>query len=100
MTSLDPRRVCTVCRIIPGEQTIMAMTKFIYSSEYFPSRNRFSRDDAFPRAVRGPVDFFALRRLAASRAGARVGDFRSDMAGPTFPNPSIVYYNATLVKYN
>jgi len=30
-------------------------------------------DQALPRAVRGPVDFCALRRLAASRAGVRVG---------------------------
>jgi hypothetical protein len=42
----------------------------------------FSRDQALPQAVRGPVDFRAFRRLAAKRAGVKVGDLRRDMAVP------------------
>ena len=40
-------------------------------------------DRALPLAVRGPVNFRALRRLAAKRAGVRVGDLRKDMAAPS-----------------
>src|SRR6516165_5005289 len=40
----------------------------------------FSRDRAFPTAVRGPVDCWALRRFAARRAGVRVGGLRRDMS--------------------
>ena len=46
---------------------------------------RFMPDRAFPTAVRGPVDFAALRRLASSRACVIVGGLRSDMG----PLPSV-----------
>jgi len=75
-----------------------ALRKLTYSGEWIPSCRWFSRDQALPRAVRGPVDFLALRRLEARRAGVRVGDYRNDMAGHTFQRPSSVYHLDTLVK--
>ena len=39
------------------------------------------RENALPLAVRGPVDFLALRWLAARRAGVITGDFLRDIVG-------------------
>ena len=61
----------------------------MYSGDRAPCRRRFSRDQALPRTVRGPVDFFALRWLEARRAGVRVGDLRKDMVKPTFQHPTL-----------
>jgi hypothetical protein len=36
-------------------------------------------EKSFPRKVRGPEDFFALARWAATKAGVRAGDFRKDI---------------------
>ena len=59
---------------------------------------RLSHSQAVPCAVLGPVDFFALRRWEATRAGVRVGDLCSDMAPPTFAHPSIVAHTHNLVN--
>jgi len=62
---------------------------FLYSRERPPCRILFNPDHAFPRAVLGPVDFLALLRLEAIRAGVSVGDLRKDMAGPSFKARSV-----------
>jgi hypothetical protein len=76
----------------------MALRKSTYSGECIPSSKRFIRDQALPRTVRGPMDFFALRRLEASSAGVGVGDFRSDVAYPAFLQHFSVYHCDTVVK--
>ena len=73
----------------------MSSTNFRCRAERLPLRKLFKRDCAFPRAVRGPVDFLALLRLACKRAGVSVGDLRNDMAAPhdkpaTSIHPSLI----------
>ena len=48
--------------------------------------------------MRGPVDFAALRRLEASRAGVSLGDLRKDMTRPAIQCPSTIYHDDTIVK--
>jgi len=50
-----------------------------------PFPRRFRRDCALPRALRGPVDFQALRRLAAILAGEDTRGLTKDMATPNKP---------------
>ena len=49
-------------------------------------------------AVRGPVDFRAMRRWAAQRAGVMTRGFSRGMEWPTFKPRPKVYYIDTLVK--
>jgi hypothetical protein len=95
---LEARIVFAVSATWPGGASIMALRKSTYSSECIPSSRRFIRDHALPRTVRGPVDFFALRRFEASRADVRVGDLRNDMGKPTFRQHPSVYHSDTDVK--
>lgn len=74
------------------------MRKSTYSRERHPSLRWFSRDQALPRAVRGPVDLRALCRLAAKRAGVNVGDLRNNKATLPFQHSLIVYHLDTHVK--
>jgi len=53
--------------------------------ELQPFRRPFKLDWALPRAVRGPVDFKALRRLAAIRAGVMMRGLSKDMAASGAP---------------
>ena len=64
---------CAVALIRPGGAHSSAMTKSMSSCERPPFRSRFSRDQALPCAVRGPVDFLALRRLEASKSWGEGG---------------------------
>ena len=67
-------------------------------AERFPVRKLFIRDWDFPRAVRGPVDFLAFRRLASKRAGVMVGDLRSDMGRLESPCISSIHSSLLFVK--
>jgi hypothetical protein len=58
----------------------------------------FSRDQALPQAVRGPVDFLALWRLPAENAGVKVGDVSSDMAVPAYYCTMSIWRPGTIVK--
>jgi hypothetical protein len=72
----------------------------MHSGKRPPLRQWFSHDQAFPYALRGPVDFPGLRQWELNKAGARVGDLRSDMTLPPFQHPLIVAHNGRRVKRN
>ncbi|HXJ95614.1 MAG TPA: hypothetical protein VMT20_22450 [Terriglobia bacterium] len=72
-------------RIAPGDAYAKASATPLNSGDRLPYRRPFILDRSFPVAVRGPVDFFALRRLASRRASVMVGDFRSGMRPLTRP---------------
>ena len=66
------KRACAVAPTRPGGALNRAVIRRRYSGESHPPRMWFSRDQALPRAVRGPVDFFALRRLEAIQSDISV----------------------------
>jgi hypothetical protein len=58
------------------------------SAAVMPWTNPFNRDRALPAAVRGPVDFFALARLASifrCEQGGRGGESGEEPAGEAGP---------------
>jgi hypothetical protein len=79
-----------------GRSLVRAFKKSRNWGDRRPCRKRFRRDQALPRAVHGPVDFWALRRLAANRAGVKVGDLRRDMARPPIQSPTIYHYDTVV----
>src|SRR5579863_2322493 len=65
-----------------------------------PCFKRFRATRALPSGVRGPVHFKALARLAASKAGVRTGDLRSDTARLSATSTLLIYNIALMfVKY-
>ena len=86
-------------RITPhgGASVIMRqVSRMVF--ERRPWRSAFKLERALPRAVRGPVDFAALRRLAARRAGVTVRLITGIVYTQTVVNVLIHSHSATVKR--
>jgi len=82
---------------------ILCLSGHAFISGYRPCFKALSDERALPAAVRGPVHFWAFRRLAARKAGVKVGDRRrhtgasfSSYGENTWPSDDQLYFKDSI----